>query len=116
VKTRTAARAAIAAATVAMALFAAPASATAATSCDFIPTSRLLNVEVSAVADGAVLRVAPGGDIVGRATAGANGTPFSGRIATAPLRPGSYRALLSAVDGAGNRSHRAKATFTVLGQ
>jgi hypothetical protein len=35
-------------ATVAAALLAAPASAPAATSCDFIPTSRLLNVEMSA--------------------------------------------------------------------
>ena len=54
------------------------------------------------------------GSFEARATAGANGTPFAGRIATAPLRPGSYRALLSAVDAAGNRSHRAKAGFTVV--
>jgi Ca2+-binding RTX toxin-like protein len=58
------ARAAIAAATVAMALFAAPASAPAATSCDFIPTSWRLNVEMSAAGDSAVLSVAPGGEIV----------------------------------------------------
>jgi Ca2+-binding RTX toxin-like protein len=57
-------RAAIAAATVAMALFAAPASAPAATSCDFIPTSWRLNVEMSAAGDSAVLSVAPGGEIV----------------------------------------------------
>lgn len=48
------------------------------------------------------------------AGAGANGTPFSGRLAAKPLRPGPYRALLDAVDAAGNRSRRATASFTVL--
>ena len=58
------ARAAALVASVAATLLAAPASARAATSCDFIATSRLLNVEMSAAGDGAVLRVSPGGDIV----------------------------------------------------
>jgi hypothetical protein len=54
------------------------------------------------------------GSFDARAAAGANGTPFSGRIKSRPLRPGRYRALLGAVDAAGNRSTRATASFTVL--
>jgi hypothetical protein len=54
------------------------------------------------------------GSFDARATAGANATPFSGRITTRPLRPGPCRALLRAVDAAGNRSTRATASFTVL--
>jgi hypothetical protein len=54
------------------------------------------------------------GSFHARATAGANATPFSGRIRTTPLSPGPYRALLTAVDAAGNRSTAATATFTIL--
>jgi hypothetical protein len=54
------------------------------------------------------------GSVRARAGVGANGTPFSGRMAGKPLRPGAYRALVGAVDAAGNRSHRATASFTVL--
>lgn len=54
------------------------------------------------------------GSFDARAAAGANRTPFSGRIRTTPLRPGPYRALLTAVDAAGNRSTRATVSFTVL--
>jgi RTX calcium-binding nonapeptide repeat (4 copies) len=54
------------------------------------------------------------GSFDARAAAGTNGTPFSGRIKGRPLRPGAHRALLDAVDAAGNRSTRATASFTVL--
>jgi hypothetical protein len=54
------------------------------------------------------------GSFDARAAAGANGTPFSGRINSRPLKPGRYRALLGGVDAAGNRSPRATASFTVL--
>lgn len=54
------------------------------------------------------------GSFRARAGVGANATPFSGRMAGKPLRPGAYRALVGAVDAAGNRSRRATASFTVL--
>ena len=54
------------------------------------------------------------GSFRARSGVGANATPFPGRMAGKPLRPGAYRALVGAVDAAGNRSHRATASFTVL--
>jgi uncharacterized delta-60 repeat protein len=46
--------------------------------------------------------------------AGANRFRFTGRLNARRLRSAHYRALLSAVDAAGNRSNRAQASFTVL--
>ena len=46
--------------------------------------------------------------------AGVNATPFSGRIATKPLQPGAWRALLTAVDAAGNASKPTSASFRVV--
>jgi uncharacterized delta-60 repeat protein len=46
--------------------------------------------------------------------AGANRFRFTGRLNARRLRFARYRALLSAVDAAGNRSNRAQASFTVL--
>jgi hypothetical protein len=47
-------------------------------------------------------------------SAGANGKKFSGRIGNITLKPASYRALLTAVDKAGNRSQPARIAFTVV--
>ena len=47
-------------------------------------------------------------------SAGGNAKRFSGRIGKVTLRPGSYRALLIAVDTAGNRSQPGRISFTVL--
>ena len=46
--------------------------------------------------------------------AGANRFRFTGRLNARRLQVARYRALLSAVDAAGNRSNRAQASFTVL--
>ena len=54
------------------------------------------------------------GSFLARAAAGANRTPFSGRLGNATLKPGSYRALVTAVDSAGNGSKTATATFKTL--
>lgn len=59
-------------------------------------------------------RFTPVGSFEARATAGPNRTRFSGLIATTPLEPGAYRALLSARDAAGNSSRRARANFKVV--
>ena len=47
------------------------------------------------------------------AAAGANATPFSGHIATRPLKPGAYRASVTAEDVAGNRSKQASVNLRV---
>jgi hypothetical protein len=47
-------------------------------------------------------------------TAGANSKRFSGRIGSRSLSPGSYRALVTATDAAGNRTRQATATFRVV--
>ena len=54
------------------------------------------------------------GSFEARATAGPNGTRFSGLIATTSLRPGSYRARVTARDAAGNTSRQARAGFKVV--
>ena len=46
--------------------------------------------------------------------AGPNRKKFSGRIGKTTLKPGSYRALLTAVDAAGNKSKPARIAFTVV--
>ncbi len=47
--------------------------------------------------------------------AGANATPFSGRIGAKALKPGAYRVQVGATDVAGNRSAgRAETTFSVV--
>ena|SRR5215212_5231376 len=47
-------------------------------------------------------------------SAGANRTRFTGRIGRRALRPGRYRAVITATDTAGNRSARAFARFRVV--
>jgi hypothetical protein len=54
------------------------------------------------------------GSFAVRGAAGANRTRFSGRIGKVTLRPGAYRAGLTAVDAAGNHSGRARARFRVV--
>ena len=49
-----------------------------------------------------------------RGVAGKNKKKFSGRIGKTTLKPGSYRALLTAVDAAGNKSAPAKVSFKVV--
>ena len=49
-----------------------------------------------------------------RAAAGANRTRFRGRLGRRKLKPGPHRALLRAVDDAGNVSRRARVRLTVL--
>ena len=48
------------------------------------------------------------------ARTGANGTRFSGRIGKRVLRVGRYRALIRAVDAAGNRSARRATRFRIV--
>jgi hypothetical protein len=54
------------------------------------------------------------GALRARAMAGANRKRFFGRLDQTTLKPGSYRALLVAVDTAGNPSKTARAHFKVL--
>jgi Ca2+-binding RTX toxin-like protein len=49
-----------------------------------------------------------------RAAAGANRTRFNGRLRRKKLKPGPYRALVAAVDDAGNASRRARVRLKVL--
>jgi hypothetical protein len=49
-----------------------------------------------------------------RAVAGANAVPFSGRIGTKALKPGSYRATIVVADAAGNRSQAKSIGFKVV--
>jgi hypothetical protein len=54
------------------------------------------------------------GTLVRSAKKGKNSTKFSGRLGRKALKAGRYRAVVTAVDPAGNRSRRAQATFTVV--
>ncbi|MEA2444234.1 MAG: hypothetical protein QOJ12_1526 [Thermoleophilales bacterium] len=54
------------------------------------------------------------GTLTRAGTAGANVVAFSGRIGTKALKPGSYRAVLTATDAAGNRSKASSAAFKVV--
>jgi hypothetical protein len=49
-----------------------------------------------------------------QSTAGANRHPFSGRIGRKSLKPGKYRATLTATDAAGNRSTPRRLNFKVV--
>jgi hypothetical protein len=57
--------------------------------------------------------------IVGKLTRngvkGANTIKFSGRIGSKALKPGRYRAVLAAIDAAGNRSSASRVSFRVVG-
>lgn len=46
---------------------------------------------------------------------GANAIAFSGRLGTAALPPGRYRATLTVVDAAGNRSKRPTLRLRIVG-
>jgi hypothetical protein len=54
------------------------------------------------------------GTLARRAAAGADSIRFSGRLAGRALRPGRYRALVSAVDGAGHRTVAQRVSFTIV--
>ena len=49
-----------------------------------------------------------------RVARGAGRVAFTGRVGRTALRPGSYRATLTAVDAAGNRSRSVRVSFTVV--
>jgi hypothetical protein len=59
-------------------------------------------------------RYAAAGALTRAAETGANRTPFSGRIGRRALRPGRYRATITATDAAGNVSAPRKASFTIV--
>jgi hypothetical protein len=59
-------------------------------------------------------RLASIGAIGGPGVAGPNALPFSGRIGTKALKPGSYRAVFVAVDASGNRSQLKTIAFKVV--
>jgi hypothetical protein len=48
------------------------------------------------------------------ATSGANSVRFTGRLHKRALRPGRYRALITATDTAGNRSTPRTAAFRIV--
>jgi hypothetical protein len=54
------------------------------------------------------------GTLSGNAASGANSTKFMGKFGTRALRPGSYRARITATDTAGNRSAPRIAAFRVV--
>jgi hypothetical protein len=54
------------------------------------------------------------GTLVRNSVRGPNAVPFSGRIGKKALRPGSYRAGITATDAAGNRSAPRHVSFTVV--
>jgi hypothetical protein len=54
------------------------------------------------------------GTLSRKAKAGANASPFSGRIGRKALRPDRYRATITATDAAGNRSTARQAKFTIV--
>lgn len=58
--------------------------------------------------------VLPGAIIRSRVGPGLVSIPFTGRVGTRLLAPGSYAAAVAAVDAAGNRSRPKTVTFTVL--
>ena len=55
------------------------------------------------------------GTLTRNARAGTNRTRFTGRLGKRALRPGRYRALITATDAAGNRSARRSARFRIAG-
>ena len=55
------------------------------------------------------------GTLTRTGTTGANRIRFSGRIGERALRPGSYRAVITATDAAGNRSTPKRTRFRVTG-
>jgi hypothetical protein len=59
-------------------------------------------------------RIVATGSLTRNSRAGANSTPFSGRIGKKALRPGRYRATVTATDGAGNRSKARRVSFNVV--
>jgi hypothetical protein len=56
----------------------------------------------------------PAGTLTRQSAAGATKLEFSGRIGRKALRPGSYRAVVGAVDAAGNASAKRTLTFKVV--
>jgi hypothetical protein len=66
-----------------------------------------------------IQRARPGGRYVGVGTLrrsgakGANRIRFTGRIGTRALKPGRYRAVISATDAAGNRSSLSRTVFRI---
>jgi hypothetical protein len=56
----------------------------------------------------------PGVIVRGGRGPGAVSIPFSGRVGSTRLKPGSYVASLTAIDGAGNRSRSATVSFKVV--
>jgi CSLREA domain-containing protein len=59
-------------------------------------------------------RFAKSGTLTRASKAGANKVPFSGRIGTKKLKPGRYRAVLTATDAAGNRSLAKTLRFRIV--
>jgi hypothetical protein len=53
------------------------------------------------------------GTLTRAATNGANSTTFTGRIGRRALPPGTYRAIITATDAAGNRSTPTAARFRI---
>jgi hypothetical protein len=53
------------------------------------------------------------GQLVRESPSGKSRVPFNGRIKRKALKPGRYRAVLRAVDAAGNRSAVRKLNFRV---
>jgi hypothetical protein len=54
------------------------------------------------------------GKLTRRAQSGRNTIKFSGRMGSRPLKPGRYRAVITAMDAAGNRSAAKRVRFRVL--
>jgi hypothetical protein len=53
------------------------------------------------------------GALGAKAAAGANRVPFNARLNGHSLRPGSYRATITAIDAAGNGSAPINVSFTI---
>jgi hypothetical protein len=60
------------------------------------------------------VRYTSAGTLTRTAKQGANRHPFTGRIGRRALKPGRYRATITAADAAGNVSGPTSATFTIL--
>jgi hypothetical protein len=56
------------------------------------------------------------GSFAQSATAGRNTKKWSGKLGKRALKPGSYRASLTAKDGAGNRSQAKRLSFRIVGR
>jgi hypothetical protein len=54
------------------------------------------------------------GKLTRSAKSGRNTVKFSGRIGSRPLKPGRYRAVITATDAAGNHSAAKRVRFRVL--